>query len=130
MFYKLSIVICITLVSCTNNNNSTNDSQQKIEQREEKASIKSLKIKKDKQYDWSEGLVPDKKTASKIAEIILLNIYGDDIREEMPFIVTLVDNEVWFVKGTGDLNYKGFGCVVYMSICKKDGRILRVGHGK
>jgi len=129
--FKLFIIISLYLVSCTNNSSqkndkaTNNDSAIALVQGEKK----ELTENKRKTYSQSDGFIPDKETAGKIAEIVLLNIYGEDIRKEMPFIITLEDNEVWFIQGR-NTHYTGFGGVVYMSICKKDGRILRISHGK
>ena len=48
-----------------------------------------------------EGLVPDKDTAIKIAEVILFRLYGqDNITTQKPYIVTQ-DENIWWVCGTG-----------------------------
>jgi hypothetical protein len=84
-----------------------------------------------KYYDRKNGLVPDKVTAEKIAEIILVNIYGESVRKQKPFIVTLKNNNIWVIQGrwnSKDMNLKGG--VAYMEIQKSDCKILKVIHGK
>jgi len=124
------------LLSCTNQkpkeiNNLTSFNLNKgVVQKERASTIQSQEYDRRKKYDFSKGLIPDKETAEKIAEIIFVNIYGEKIKSEKPFVGTLVDGNVWFVRGSLDPKYKGFGGVASISICKKDGRILRVYHGK
>lgn len=73
------------------------------------------------------GYVPDTSTASQIAEVILIPIYGSrTVESERPFRATLRGN-VWHVVGT--LEGEGFGGVAIVEISKADGRILRVSHG-
>jgi len=84
-----------------------------------------------KYYDRTKGLVPDKVTAVKIAEIILINIYGENIKKQKPFIVTLKDNNIWVIQGrwnSKDINLQGG--VAYIEIQKSDCKILKVIHGK
>jgi hypothetical protein len=84
-----------------------------------------------KYYDRKNGLVPDKVTAEKIAEIILVNIYGESVRKQKPFIVTLKNNNIWVIQGrwnSKDMNLKGG--VAYIEIQKSDCKILKVIHGK
>jgi hypothetical protein len=82
-------------------------------------------------YDRKEGFVSDKETAEKIAEIILLNIYGEGIKSQKPFIVKLKDNKIWIIQGSwNSKNRNSKGGVVYLEIQKSDGKILKVTHGK
>jgi len=77
--------------------------------------------------DDCKNLVPDDKTAVKIAEAIWFPIYGDSINGKRPFVAKLVDKDVWEVTGT--LTAKDGG-VPYIQIQKCDCRVLKVGHGK
>lgn len=74
------------------------------------------------------GFVPNKQTASKIAEAILLEIYGEEILNQIPFQVLLLGDSVWAVRGM----YKEpmIGGVVYIEIKKSDGEILKVNHSR
>lgn len=75
------------------------------------------------------GFVPDAATASRIAEAVWIPIYGEaHIAAEKPFKVTL-KGDVWTVTGK-DLPPNTFGGVAEADISKRDGRILRVIHGK
>ncbi len=81
-------------------------------------------------YRPDEGFVPDKETAIKIAEVIWLPIYGDNIYENQPFNAVLsADKKIWTVKGTFDNKYI-LGGVPYAKIRKKDGKIIGVYHTK
>jgi hypothetical protein len=86
---------------------------------------------------WSEsggyvppkGFVPDAATASRIAEAVWIPIYGEEnIAKEKPFRVSLRSG-VWTVRGK-DLPAGWKGGVAEADISKRDGRILRVLHGK
>ena len=75
-----------------------------------------------------DGFVPDEGTAIKIAEAVLLPIYGaEQISKEKPFVAKL-KNGVWLVSGT--LPRDWLGGVAMVEISKADGKILRVTHGK
>jgi hypothetical protein len=74
------------------------------------------------------GFVPDKQTAIRVAEAILLPIYGEKrIANERPFSATLNDN-TWRVEGY--IAEGSDGGVAEVEISKSDGRILHVSHGK
>jgi len=73
-------------------------------------------------------VVPDEKTARKIAEDIWLAHYGKLIYKEKPFVVTLRDSSVWVVKGT--LNGYTKGGTAYIEIQKSDCKILKLIHHK
>ncbi|EKT3958480.1 YbbC/YhhH family protein [Flavobacterium psychrophilum] len=72
--------------------------------------------------------VPNEETAIKIAEAIWLPIYGEKIYQQKPYIVTLVNGNVWIIKGSLSENKRGG--VAYIEIQKKDCKILNVIHGK
>jgi hypothetical protein len=74
------------------------------------------------------GYVPDEATAIKIAEAVLIPIYGrEQIEGERPFKATL-NSDVWVV--TGSLQAGRVGGVAVVKISKKDARVLAVTHGK
>ena len=73
--------------------------------------------------------VPNEETAKKIAEAVWLPIYGEDIYQQKPFVVTLA-NDVWMVKGSYPAEGMRKGGVAYIEIQKKDCRILIVTHSK
>jgi len=83
-----------------------------------------------------EGFVPDSTTAVKIAEAVLIPVYGrDKIEGERPFKAVL-ENDVWTVTGTlhcpGD-NGDSTRCVggtAEVKLLKTDGWILRMMHYK
>jgi hypothetical protein len=83
-------------------------------------------------YTPVNGFVPDSATAVKIAEAVLVPIYsGSVVAKERPFRAKLV-GEVWIVEGTLQCKWAArcSGGVAVVEINKKDGRILRVSHGK
>jgi hypothetical protein len=74
------------------------------------------------------GFVPDERTAILIAEAVLMPIYGvEEIKQERPFKATL-SSGVWTV--VGSLPAGSIGGVAIVEISKRDGRIVRVSHGK
>lgn len=73
-----------------------------------------------------DGLIYDEKTATKIAEVVWLAIYGGEIYTHKPFTAELQDS-VWVVNGTV---HTTLGGAPYMKIRQKDGKILDVTHYK
>lgn len=74
------------------------------------------------------GFVPDEITAIRVAEAILIPIYGQaKVESERPFTAR-ISGSVW--KVTGHLPSGVDGGVAEAWIDKRDGRILRVTHGK
>ena len=72
-------------------------------------------------------LIPNAKTAIKIAEAVWLPIYGKKIYKEKPFIAKLNSSKIWIVEGSV---YVTKGGAAYIEIQKKDGKILKVYHEK
>jgi hypothetical protein len=74
------------------------------------------------------GYVPDAATAIKIAVAVWEPIYGrKQIQGQKPFRATLRDG-VWTI--TGSLPPNVAGGVAEADISKRDGRVLRMIHGK
>ena len=74
------------------------------------------------------GYVPDASTAIKIAMAVWEPIYGrEHIRRKKPFRAKL-HNGIWSVRGSLPKGY--LGGVPEAEISKRDGRILRVSHGR
>lgn len=78
-------------------------------------------------------MVPDEPTAVRIGESVLMAAFGEvKIRSERPFRAVL-SNEVWYVQGSLPSLFRatgGRGGVAYAEVDMKDGRILRIQHGK
>ena len=72
--------------------------------------------------------MPNKETAIKVAEIILVPIYGEDILKKKPFSARLINNKIWRVEGTTDLDK--IGGVPIVEIQKCNCKILSVSHTK
>ena len=78
-------------------------------------------------YKPEKGYVSDAATAIKIAEAVLIPIYGEKIiDEEKPLKAELKDG-IWTVEGT---LHSARGGVAVIEISKDDGTILRASHGK
>jgi hypothetical protein len=72
------------------------------------------------------GVVPDEQTAIRIAEAILLPIYGEKtINSERPLRASLRGG-VWMVEGTLPKGFDGGTAVVRLS--RDDGRVLFIAH--
>ena len=79
-------------------------------------------------YMPKDGYIANKIMAIKIADIVLVSIYGEEsIKSQRPLSASL-ENGVWTVVGT--INTKGHGGVAEIDISKTTGQILRVTHGK
>ena len=83
------------------------------------------------------GFVPDSQTAVKIAEAVLIPVYGEQqIRSEEPFTGQL-KGDVWTVSGTlrcpdgrGGFTTDCAGGVAVVKLSKADGRVLFMMHYK
>ena len=74
------------------------------------------------------GFIPNQATATRVAEAILIPIYGQEqIESERPFSAQLNEN-TWKVEGHLAPGMDGGVAEVWLD--KRDGRILRVSHGK
>jgi hypothetical protein len=72
--------------------------------------------------------VPDQQTAIRIAEAVLIPIYGSqDVADERPFKARLEGN-IWIIEGTTVKT--PFGGVATVKLQRSDGRIISVIHGK
>lgn len=79
-------------------------------------------------YVPSQGFVPDSITAVRIAVAVWSPIYGEaQIRGEQPYRARLRDS-IWVVEGS--LPPRTPGGVAVAEIARRDGRILRVSHGR
>lgn len=80
-------------------------------------------------YIPEQGFVPDEITAVKIAEAVLLPIYGETIYDNQPFKAKYIDTEeCWVVYGT--LKENSLGGVPEIKIEKNNGTIIYVTHSK
>src|SRR5262249_3282503 len=93
-------------------------------------------------YVPKSGFVPDSKTATKIAEAVLVPVYGEaKIQEEQPFTAKL-KGDIWTVAGTSHCKDQNgnvlsadhcLGGVAVVRLAKSDGRIsvndsLQIAH--
>ncbi|HEY4842678.1 MAG TPA: NTF2 fold immunity protein [Terriglobales bacterium] len=88
-------------------------------------------------YQPKDGYVPDSTTAVRIAEAVLVPVYGKkQIASEEPFTAKLKD-DVWTVSGTlrcadgkGDVTPRCDGGVAVVQIAKIDAHVISMIHGK
>jgi hypothetical protein len=78
-------------------------------------------------YIPKEGFVPNATTAIKIAEAVWVAIYGVDVYKKKPYKVNFKKG-IWIIEGSLPEGFKGG--VPFILIQKKDGKILKVMHGK
>ena len=77
---------------------------------------------------YSDTLIKNSESAISIAETILVNLYGKAlISSEKPFECYLIDG-YWYLRGTLPKNYTG--SVFEMIMSAKDGRVVKLTHGK
>jgi hypothetical protein len=88
-------------------------------------------------YQPASGYVPDSKTAVKIAEAVLIPVYGEKQVEAERLFTAMLKNGVWTVTGTlrcpdgkGGTTTSCDGGVAELQISKNDARILYMSHGK
>ena len=84
------------------------------------------------QFCWNTSLlpdaVPDEETALRIAEAVLVLVYGEDVLSQ-PFNVTFdASKNVWVVTGTLPEGWDGG--VPEIVIRKRDSMIMAVSHSK
>jgi hypothetical protein len=88
-------------------------------------------------YTPKDGFVPDSTTAVKVAEAVLIPVYGKEkIESERPFKATL-ENGIWTVDGAlhcsdgkGGVTTACVGGTAEVKLSKADGRVLRMIHYK
>ena len=88
-------------------------------------------------YKPTLGFVPDSITAIRVAEAVLIPIYGEQrVASERPFKAVLKD-DAWEITGTfycpaakDDNEVHCFGGTAVVRISRTDCRILYVSHGK
>jgi len=77
--------------------------------------------------------VPNEETASTIAEVVLISVYGDDVQFTKPYSVTYNKvKKAWIVTGNLPEPQEGQlinGGVPEIIIRKRDGRIMKISHG-
>ena len=77
------------------------------------------------------GIAATEEAAIRLAEAILINVYGPEITSERPFVIKLKDG-FWIISGSihcpAGSNCKGG--VAHIEIAKKDGRVRNVIHDK
>jgi len=82
-----------------------------------------------KGYVPPNGFIADQQTALKVADAILVGVYGEkQIATERPLKVAPVKHDVWLVWGTVPKNLVGGAAVIKLS--KKSGRVLFLTHAQ
>lgn len=72
-----------------------------------------------------EGYVPDENTAVKIAEALLIPLYGERrVKNLKPFNAILMDDEIWLVSNT--LAKRSVGGTLNVQINKKDCKVIDI----
>lgn len=75
------------------------------------------------------GIVENANMAYTIANTILSNIYGgNQIKNEYPLKITLINNRFWVIEGS--LSKGETGGTAIIVIKKDDGQVQYINHGK
>lgn len=93
--------------------------------------ISLLGVQTVKAYLPEKGVLPNETTATKVAEIILIGVYGERVVEQRPFVAKL-SGGLWIIDGTFHCP-KGNVCkggTAHIEISKSDGRVKDISHGK
>ncbi|MBZ5507634.1 MAG: YbbC/YhhH family protein [Acidobacteriia bacterium] len=81
-------------------------------------------------YQPKAGFVPNAETAVKVAEAVLIPVYGEKVLSERPFKATL-EGDVWTVEGTLHCGApRCNGGTAEVKISKSTGQILHMIHYK
>jgi NTF2 fold immunity protein len=87
-------------------------------------------IQGDRGYTPKEGFLPTKEVALAIAEILLVEVYGNQaIQAQKPFSATLSEN-IWNIEGKFSGGKFDKGGVARIKLSKLDGRVLYLMHDK
>ena len=90
--------------------------------------IASVILGADAGYVPPKGFIPDEATAVRVAEALLVPVYGaQNIANERPLTAKL-EGDVWIV--TGSVPPGRVGGAATVKIAKRDGRVLYMMHGK
>jgi NTF2 fold immunity protein len=73
-----------------------------------------------------QGIVPDAKTAIKIAEAVWIGQFGEPELDYRPYRVYLINDSVWIVHGVNPEPMKYLGGARHAKIRKSDGKILLI----
>jgi len=76
----------------------------------------------------SDCYIDDSEKAIKIAETNWVQIYGNEVLNEKPYLVTFKNDSICIVEGT--LPENTLGGVAYIEIRLSDGKVLKVTHSK
>lgn len=77
------------------------------------------------------GILPNEASAIKLAETILVNIYGEKVLNERPFVAK-VSGDYWIIDGTLHCLQGSIckGGTAHIELNRKDGAVKNVIHGK
>ena len=74
------------------------------------------------------GVIRDRKTAIKVAESILMSVYGRErVEREQPFIAELDDGN-WYVYPKSNKRPIVFGGGFHITLSQKDARVIEIGY--
>jgi hypothetical protein len=103
--------------------------QQELSQSVHEVEVMNAWTKQGRSFVPPGGYVPDKKTALRVAEAILVAVYGEEqISKEQPLRTALVEKDIWLIWGTLPRKYLGGTAVI--KICKRTGKVLFLSHGQ
>lgn len=82
-------------------------------------------------HEIENGIVPDSQTAVNIAYIYAKKIFPDEIDQELPLKVTLINDSIWMVEGSGKYqSVEAKQGKMSMLIKKSNGKVLYIYHSE
>ena len=114
------IISQISFSSCSENNSEV----------KEKPGFVNASLKPDTNEGyWPEsGFIKSDSVAFDYGMSILKSIYGEDVLKQKPFNLSLYNDSIWILEGT--LPEGVDGGVAHIEFEKRNGRIIKVNHGK
>lgn len=89
----------------------------------ERGEVYGVYVKTGNKKEKPQSLVPNPYTAYKIAEVLSITQFGEEtIIAQYPFKVSLMDDSIWVVTGTGDPSRKGG--YLYMELNRNSGTVI------
>lgn len=130
------ICICIVYGFCHNNHYNAQEGHMYWSVPDSSGSFIFKGEKKDTSYhpyshiSNEENLLPDAESAYKAALAIAQIVYGEQIKEELPFSIELVNDSIWQITSSGVCQGKNpaYGGSMFMTLKKRNAEVLYMIH--
>ncbi|RKR05201.1 NTF2 fold immunity protein of polymorphic toxin system component [Flavobacterium sp. 90] len=122
-YFFLSLLL-VTLGSCAQNKRLVLGK----ENAKEELKIALSKKSQHNVIDYKELIIKDSVTAIKVAEPILIDIYGkENIEKQKPYETYLLEN-YWVISGTLPADYSGGTFLIIIDA--RNSQVIKITHGK